>query len=207
MITDLEGKVILVTGAGKGIGRSIAQTFASFGASLAINDLTPINLDQTEATIHSTGGSVRAYVVDVTKKMPIQGLVNTVLDDWGRIDILVNCAKVKPTTTLLDMDDWDWQRTLDVNLTGVFLMMQSVGRVMRTQGGGRILVIGAHSQSGLNQQAAYAVSKAGLTELCTRFQQEFREYGIQVHLIDPDGKIDIIEQALDYCCSVNHQET
>lgn len=207
MITNLEGKVILVTGAGKGVGRSIAQAFASRGASLAINDLTPINLDQTEAAIRATGGQVKAYIVDVTKKMPIQGLVNTVLDDWGRIDILVNCAQVKPTSTLLDMDDWDWQRTLDVNLTGVFLLMQSVGRVMRTQGGGRILTIGTHSQSELKQQAAYTVSKAGLTELCTRAKQEFHEYGIQVHLIDPDGKIDIIELALDYCCSISHQET
>ena len=134
MFSDLKGKVVLVTGAGKGAGRSIADAFASNGACLAINDLTPINLDDTESAYPAAGGQVKAYVVDVTKKMPIQGLINTVMDDWGRIDILVNCAQVKPTSTLLEMDDWDWQRTLDVNLTGVFLLMQSVGRVMRTRG-------------------------------------------------------------------------
>ncbi len=198
MFSDLKGKVVLVTGAGKGAGRSIAEAFASNGACLAINDLTPINLDDTESAIRAAGGQVKAYVVDVTKKMPIQGLINTVMDDWGRIDILVNCAQVKPTSTLLEMDDWDWQRTLDVNLTGVFLLMQSVGRVMRTRGGGRILNIGPRSQSG-SELAAYAAGKAGLIELSTRAKQEFSEYGIQVHLIDPDGKIDVIEQALSFC--------
>jgi NAD(P)-dependent dehydrogenase (short-subunit alcohol dehydrogenase family) len=197
-MTDLKGKVVLVTGAGKGAGRAIAQAFANHGASLAINDLTPINLDQTEAGIRAAGGQVKAYVVDVTKKMPIQGLVKTVLDDWGRIDILINCAQVKPTSSLLDMDDWDWQRTLDVNLTGVFLLMQSVGRVMRTQGGGRILTIAPHSFSG-PKQAAYAVSKAGLVELSARANQEFSKYDIQVHLINPDEGTDIVEQALSFC--------
>lgn len=197
-MTDLKGKVVLVTGAGKGAGRAIAQAFANHGASLAINDITPINLDQTEARILSTGGQVKAYVVDVTKKMPIQGLVKTVLDDWSRIDILINCAQVKPVSSLLDMDDWDWQRTLDVNLTGVFLLMQSVGRVMRTQGGGRMLTIAPHSHSE-PKQAAYAVSKAGLVELSARANQEFSKYDIQVHLINPDGETEIVEQALSFC--------
>ncbi len=197
-MADLKGKVVLVTGAGKGAGRSIARAFANHGASLAINDLTPINLDHTETAIRATGGQVKAYIVDVSKKMPIQGLVNSVLDDWDRIDILVNCAQVMPTSSLLDMDDWDWQRTLDVNLTGVFLLIQSVGRVMRTQGGGRMLAISPSSQSG-SKRAAYAISKAGLIELISRAKQEFSEYGIQIDLIDPDGKIDIIEQALGFC--------
>jgi len=197
-MTDLKGKIVLVTGAGKGAGRAIAQAFASHGASLAINDLTPINLDQTEAGIRAAGGQVKAYIVDVTKKLPIQGLVNTVQDDWGRIDILVNCAQVKPVSSLLDMDDWDWQRTLDVNLTGVFLLMQSVGRVMHTQGGGKMLTIGPYAHSEPNH-TAHAVSKAGLVELSARAKQEFAEFGIQVHLIDPIEETDLIMQALTFC--------
>jgi len=197
-MTDLKGKVVLVTGAGKGAGRAIAQAFASHGAILAINDLTPINLDQTEEGIRAAGGQVKAYVVDVTKKMPIQGLVKTVLDDWGRIDILINCARVKPASSLLDMDDWDWQRTLDVNLTGVFLLMQSVGRVMRTQGGGKMLTIGTDPHSEPNQ-AAYSVSKAALVELSIQAKQEFSEFGIQVDLINPNEETDLIMQALAFC--------
>jgi len=197
-MTDLSGKVVLVTGAGKGTGRAIAQAFAAHGASLAINDLTPVNLDQTEGHIRAAGGKVKAYIVDVTKKMPIQGLVNSVLNDWGRIDILVNCAQVRPKSSLMDMDDWDWQRTLDVNLTGVFLLLQSVGRVMRRLGGGTMLMTGPHSQSGLNQ-AAYAISKAALVELGTQARLEFSEYAIHVHLIDPDEEDDMVEMALALC--------
>jgi len=197
-MTDLKGKVVLVTGAGKGAGRAIAQAFASHGAILAINDLTPINLDQTEEGIRAAGGQVKAYVVDVTKKMPIQGLVKTVLDDWGRIDILINCARVKPASSLLDMDDWDWQRTLDVNLTGVFLLMQSVGRVMRTQGSGKMLTIGPDPHSEPNQ-AAFSVSKAALVELSIQAKQEFSEFGIEVDLINPDEETDLIMQALAFC--------
>jgi NAD(P)-dependent dehydrogenase (short-subunit alcohol dehydrogenase family) len=194
-MAGLKGKVVLVTGAGKGNGRALAQAFASHGASLAINDLTPINLDETEAGIRAAGGRVKAYIVDVTKKMPIQGLVNAVLDDWGRIDILINCARVKPASTLLDMDDWDWQRTLDVNLTGVFLLMQSVGRVMRDQGGGTMINIAANLRNE-HKQAAYAISKAGLVELCARAKLEFGRYGIDVHLIHPEEGNDLIQQAL-----------
>lgn len=197
-MTDLTGKIVLVTGAGKGNGRSIARAFASRGASLAINDLTPVNLDQTEEMIRADGGIVKSYVVDVTKKMPIQGLVNSVMDDWGRIDILVQCAQVKPSSSLLEMDDWDWQRTLDVNLTGVFLSMQAVGRVMRTQGEGMILTVGPFTP-GEPKQGAYNVSKAGLIELYTQAKQEFSEFGVQVILIHPDEKVDISEQVLSYC--------
>lgn len=197
-MTHLTGKVVLVTGAGKGNGRAIALAFASHGACLAINDLTPINLDQTEDLIRAGGGQVKSYVVDVTKKMPIQGLVNSLLDDWGRIDILVQCAQVKPSSSLLEMDDWDWQRTLDVNLTGVFLLMQAVGRVMRTQGGGKMLTVGPLTSSE-PKQAAYNTSKAGLVELSARAKQEFSELGIQVHLINPDEIIDVSAQALSFC--------
>jgi 3-oxoacyl-[acyl-carrier protein] reductase len=197
-MANLVNKVVLVTGAGKGTGRAIAAAFAARGAKLAINDLTPVNLDQTEAEIRSNGGQVKSYIVDVTKKMPIQGLVNSVLDDWGQIDVLVNCASVKPAASLLDMDDWDWQRTLDVNLTGVFLLMQAVARVMRTRGGGILLTIAPHTHQNPNQ-AAYRVSKAGLVELSAQASREFSEHGIQVYLINPAEETDFIRQVLELC--------
>jgi 3-oxoacyl-[acyl-carrier protein] reductase len=197
-LTDLADKVVLVTGAGKGAGRAIALAFAAEGAILAINDLTPINLDETEADIRAVGGSVKTYIVDVTKKMPIQGLVKSVLDDWGRIDILVNCAQVRPKAPLLDMDDWDWQRTLDVNLTGVFLLAQSAGRVMRTRGGGTILMVAPIGEVEANQ-GAYATSKAGLVELTLQIKREFSAYNIEVHLIQADRIDSVVEQALNLC--------
>lgn len=202
---DLSGKVVLVTGAGKGAGRAIAQSFASQGAILAINDLTPINLDQTEADILAAGGQAKSYVVDVTKKLPIQGLVKSVVEDWERIDILVTCAQVKPVSSLLDMDDWDWQRTLDVNLSGVFLIMQSAGRIMRTQGGGKMLTISPYSDPEPNQ-AAYQISKTGMAELSRLAKEEFSKFGIQVHHIHPKDEADLVRQALAFCIRDNPKE-
>ena len=89
------------------------------------------------AEINAQGGNAKAYIEDVAKKVGAQVLVKQVEDDFGRIDILVNHAAVEPRSPLLDMDEWDWHRVLDVNLTGAFLMTQSVGRVMREAGGGK----------------------------------------------------------------------
>jgi len=120
------------------------------------------------------------------------------VDDWGRIDILVNCAQVRPKAPLLDMDDWDWQRTLDVNLTGVFLLAQSAGRVMRTRGGGTILMVAPIGEVEANQ-GAYATSKAGLVELTLQIKREFSAYNIEVHLIQADRIDSVVEQALNLC--------
>jgi NAD(P)-dependent dehydrogenase (short-subunit alcohol dehydrogenase family) len=131
---DFTGKIVLITGAGKGTGRKVAEAFADHGAAVAVNDVSPVNLDETMAHILAAGGQVKAYVEDMAKKMPIQALLNAVLDDFGCIDIVVNCAEVEPLKTVLEMDDWDWQRTLDVNLGGPFFLTQSVGRIMKEKG-------------------------------------------------------------------------
>ena len=158
------GKIVLVTGAGKGTGRGVAEAFAAQGASVAANDISPVNLDETVAHILAAGGQAKAYVEDIAKKMPVQTLLNGVLEEFGRIDILVNCAEVEPQKSLLEMDDWDWQRTLDVNLSGAFLLTQSVGRIMKEKGGGIIIHVGERAK-GTEKRAAYFASKAGLAAL------------------------------------------
>lgn len=193
--TDLKDKVVLVTGAGKGSGRSLAIDFASKGARLAINDITPVNLDETESQIRAAGGEVKSYVVDLAKKMPIQSMINQVNMDFGRIDILVHCAEVKPLASVLEMDGWDWQRTLDVNLTGSFLLMQSAGRLMEKQGGGLIMLMAPHLQTD-SRQVAYGVSKAGVVELILQASQEFNEHGITLRALDPALPVSMFEQAL-----------
>ncbi len=115
-MSHLKDKVVLITGAGKGAGRALALAFAECGAVIAANDISPVNVELVIAEIVARGGQAKAYIEDVAKKVGAQYLVNSVEDDFGGIDILVNHAAVEPHTPLLDMDEWDWHRTLDVNL-------------------------------------------------------------------------------------------
>ena len=197
-MVDLRDKVVLVTGAGKGTGRRVAEACAAAGASLAINDVSPVNLDVTGAHILAAGGRVKAYVEDIAKKMPVQALLNAVLDDLGRIDILVNCAEVEPQKTVLEMDDWDWQRTFDVNLTGPFLLTQSVGRIMKEKGGGIIVHVGERAR-GPEKRAAYFASKAGLAALSALAAYELCEDHILVYHVQPDETGDVVETILELC--------
>jgi len=181
---DFSGKVVLVTGAGRGVGRALAEAFVFQGALVAANDISPVNLNTLVEQIKKSEGQVRVYVDDVAKKVAVQAIVNQVLDDWGQIDILVNSANVEPHFPLLDIDEWDWHRAIDVNLTGAFLMMQSVGRVMRQQGNGVIVNIAPIAgRPELPDQAAYVASKMGLVGLTQQAAHELFPYGIRVHAV------------------------
>jgi NAD(P)-dependent dehydrogenase (short-subunit alcohol dehydrogenase family) len=130
--------------------------------------------------------------------MPIQTLLNSVLEDFGRIDILVNCAEVEPQKTVLEMDDWDWQRTLDVNLSGPFLLTQSVGRIMKEKGGGVIVHVGERAKDP-ERRAAYFTSKAGLAALSALAAYELSEFGIRVYHFQPEETADTAKQILELC--------
>ncbi|MFN8380474.1 MAG: SDR family NAD(P)-dependent oxidoreductase [Anaerolineales bacterium] len=192
-MNKFENKVVLITGAGKGAGRALAEAFAEHGAFVAANDISPINVEEVVDGIISRGGKARAYVEDIAKKVGVQAVVNSVEDDFGRIDILVNHAAVEPHGSLLKMDEWDWHRTLDVNLTGAFLMTQSVGRVMTAKGGGVILnlVVGASEGAG-KEAGAYFASKAGLAELSIQADKELSPHGVRV--IAVENSADVVKQ-------------
>jgi NAD(P)-dependent dehydrogenase (short-subunit alcohol dehydrogenase family) len=196
---DFKGKIVLITGAGKGCGRRLAEAFARQGATVAANDISPLNVEALVAEIQAQGGSARTYIEDIAKKVGAQALVKQVEDDFGRIDILVNHASVEPHTPLLDMDEWDWHRVLDVNLTGAFLMTQSVGRVMRAQGRGIVIHLVTESDRDESaQRAAFLASMAGLESFSQQAAGELAPYGIRVHALKTD--IDV-ESVLELCRS------
>lgn len=194
-MSEFRGKVVLVTGAGRNIGRAIALQFAAQGARLALNDINPDHVEVTADLAREAGGEAKTYVFDVAKRMPVEAMFSQILDDYGGLDILINNAAVHPRDRIVDMDEWDWHRTLDVNLGGPFFAMQQAGRIMQMNEGGVIINLGAAEiqASGLERGAAYLASKAGLLALTRAAAVEFAPGHVRVNAvcpgrIGPDGK-------------------
>ncbi|HEY2979720.1 MAG TPA: SDR family NAD(P)-dependent oxidoreductase [Anaerolineales bacterium] len=195
----MKDRVVLITGAGKGSGRALAEALGARGARIAANDISPVNVEAAVATIVAAGGEAAAFVHDVARKVAVQGLVQEVQDRWGRIDVLINHAAVEPQSALLDMDEWDWHRVLDVNLTGAFLLMQSVGRMMRTQGGGVIINMITRPGPGVgNARAAFLASMGGLVSLSQQAAEELGPAGVRVHALEIDQS-NLVEVVVNLC--------
>ncbi|HTP01893.1 MAG TPA: SDR family NAD(P)-dependent oxidoreductase [Anaerolineales bacterium] len=175
---SMTGKTVLITGAGKGAGRVLAEYLATQGARVAANDILPVNLDDL---VRDHPGQIAAYPEDMAKKVGVQAVIKQVEDDFGRIDILINHAAVEPRVPLLEMDEWDWHRVLDVNLTGAFLAMQSAGRIMKQQGSGVIINLINLGSNGQTYPAAYAASMYGLIALTRAASAELAGFGVAVH--------------------------
>lgn len=184
---SLTGKVAIVTGGSRGIGRSIALGFAEAGADVVIASRTAADVERTVDEVKSRGRRVLGVPTDVSRAADIAALVSAALETFGRIDVLVNNAGISPVVSrALKLSEEDWNRILAVNLTGAFLACQAVGRVMTEQRAGKIINIASiGATSGLPRFIAYCAAKGGLLQVTRVLAQEWAEYNVQVNAIAP----------------------
>jgi NAD(P)-dependent dehydrogenase (short-subunit alcohol dehydrogenase family) len=177
-----EGKNVIVTGAGRGIGRAIAERFAAEGADVLCLGRT---LEPLEETVEVCG-SGWALSADVSSRDDVERAASAALERWGRIDVLINNAGIDDETPFLEIDPDRWDAVIATNLTGVFLMSQRVARAMRDAGGGVILHnISIDASGGDGPFASYNSAKAGLLGLNRTMALELAQYGIRVNGVSP----------------------
>ncbi|RME86371.1 MAG: SDR family oxidoreductase [Caldilineae bacterium] len=195
----LQDKVAVVTGAARGIGRAIALRFAREGARVAVVDVRETEGHETVRLIEQMGGEALFVYTDVSDAAQVEAMVEAVLERWGTIHILVNDAGICPFEEFLSMPESLWDRVLDVNLKGYFLVSQAVARVMVEQGvKGRIIAVSSiSSEFGGSQQAHYCASKAGINLLIKSMAISLGPHGITCNAVLPGTvETDINREAL-----------
>lgn len=184
---ELSGKVALVTGGGRGIGKAIVRELASQGADVVISDIDLTSAEQVATEVKSTYG-VRSIGLqaDVANASEVEAMVEKAVEVMGKIDILINNAGITRDTLLIRMDEKDWDLVLAVNLKGTFLCTRAVSRYMMKQRSGKIVnissVVGLMGNAG---QANYSASKAGLLGLTKSVAKELAGRNIQVNAVAP----------------------
>ena len=211
-MTNLKDKVALVTGAGRGTGRAIALALGRAGAHVVAIDVNPDSAQRTADEINQSGGAASAQVVDVSNKLAVQTMIYAVLEQHARVDILVNAAHVAPVLSQRDasrsmaeglgspalrLDEWEWNRTVDVNLKGAFLMSQTIARAMNETGGGVILNVVRPVEA--SPHAAVRAARGGLVGLTTALAAEWAASGVRVEMLEAADPHRAAAEAVQRC--------
>jgi len=186
----LEGRVAIVTGASRGIGRAVAASLAEDGASVVVSGRDAARLEMAAKELEALGVPVLAVPGDVSGREDVDRVAGQARERFGRIDILVNNAGIIRDALLVRMRDEDWDEVLNVNLRGAFLMTRAAAKVMMRRKGGRIInITSAAGAMGNAGQANYSAAKAGLIGLTKSAARELAHWGILVNAVAP-GLID-----------------
>ena len=183
---DLTDKVAVITGGGSGIGRAVALAFAEYGARLALVDVDQTKAEAVAAEVSALPGEAMAVKTDVTDAGAVDAMVARVLENFGRIDILFDNAGRGINKPAVDVSCDDWDKVIELNLTGMFLCAQAVGKVMINQGGGKIVITASVSAAlGHPNAVSYAASKHGVVGMMKVLANEWAAHNINVNAIGP----------------------
>lgn len=182
---DLKDKVALVTGSGRGIGKSIAETLADYGCKIIVNDINQETADETAKELAGKGVETFAHACDISNAEQVSSFVSASVEKFGKIDILVNNAGITQDTLFLRMSQEQWQRVIDINLTGTYLVTQAVIKVMSKAKSGNIINISSVARHGNVGQANYSASKAGVVGFTNAIASEFSKRGIRANTVAP----------------------
>lgn len=183
---DLNGKIALITGSARGLGKAIAESLASYGATVVLNDINKEELKTTINEFNEHKFIVDSEVFDVTNEAKIKNGIESIISRLGKIDILVNNAGINRRDPILEMNEKDWDAVLNVNLKSIFLVSRNVVPYMMKNGLGKIINMASLTSEGARPTiAAYTTSKGGVKMLTKSMAIEWAEYNIQVNAIGP----------------------
>jgi 3-oxoacyl-[acyl-carrier protein] reductase len=192
---QLDGKLVAITGSGRGIGRAMALAFAHKRANVALIDLNAVDLAATKALCEAEGVRAGTYICNVTHEQEVESTLDQLVSDFGRLDVMINNAGITKDALLVKAQDGkvvskmsmdQWRAVIDVNLTGVFLgAREAAARMIALGNGGVIISTSSISRAGNIGQSNYSATKAGVAAMTVVWAKELARYGIRTGAIAP----------------------